>query len=309
MADNSPRTPGTGEVDRSIEKTGVKTQVVGLDVGGTGPEKILSAAYPIPITGAIGQPIRVQNEMNFDSSSLTNPGTILFVEPRDNEAMLGAWNDGIGSASIDAEIPFNGRSSVRLEMQGKVASLASGEPGTSPLTTGVVWKRRLQFAVNGIYSVESWLRWTSVNNTSSTYTVMDHYNRDGTNAYLGRIWIDISQNPVQLKYLNAFGATGFTYTQFGTCQIAPATHMYGFDSGRLDKAGQWSFGRLVVDFTNKLYVGFQFNDIWFDLSGITIRTISSVGAQAMHYGLSYAATTSTRPRYMHASYLLGRRYS
>ena len=38
MADDSTRTPGSGESIRSVDKTGVKTQVFLLDVGNTGTD-------------------------------------------------------------------------------------------------------------------------------------------------------------------------------------------------------------------------------------------------------------------------------
>lgn len=42
MADNSIRTPGSGETVRSVEKSTIKSQVVILDLGGSGTEKLSS---------------------------------------------------------------------------------------------------------------------------------------------------------------------------------------------------------------------------------------------------------------------------
>jgi hypothetical protein len=47
VADDSTRTPGSGESIRSVDKTGVKTQVFLLDVGNTGTEKLLGSAVGI----------------------------------------------------------------------------------------------------------------------------------------------------------------------------------------------------------------------------------------------------------------------
>lgn len=41
MADNSDRTPGSGETIRTEDKSGVKTQVVLLDLGGSGAEALV----------------------------------------------------------------------------------------------------------------------------------------------------------------------------------------------------------------------------------------------------------------------------
>lgn len=48
MADNTTLNPGTsGDAIRDIDKGGVKTQVVTLDVGGAGAETLLSGAVPV----------------------------------------------------------------------------------------------------------------------------------------------------------------------------------------------------------------------------------------------------------------------
>lgn len=265
----------------------------------------------IEVRGAKGTPLRVQPEPSFDVSNIFNPGVILFEEPcgypHSNPLVpvCGAWNDGAGSASIDWEQPFNGKPSVRLDPQGNVTG-GTTDPTSSPLTSGVVWKRRLQFADhNGVYSTECWIRWTSTNLSTNCYTVVNCYNRDGTNGHYGRMWIDTTVDPVSLKYLDSTG----TYVQIGTCNINVVNHMYELGSGRVDVAGQWSFARLVVDFTNWQYVGFQFNDVYYDLSGIGIRTITSSGARAMHFGVDLVAKNATVPRYINVAELRGRRYS
>lgn len=40
--------PGTGESVRTLDKSGKKTQVVGVDIGGAGGEKLLNADNPMP---------------------------------------------------------------------------------------------------------------------------------------------------------------------------------------------------------------------------------------------------------------------
>lgn len=52
MADNTTL-PGTGEVIRNIDKLGKKTQVVTLDLGGSGAESLIAGS--IPVTGAFYQ--------------------------------------------------------------------------------------------------------------------------------------------------------------------------------------------------------------------------------------------------------------
>lgn len=302
MADNTQVTPGVGESIRSKDKGAAKTQVIAFDIGGGGVESLLDQRNSMPVMGSPGAPIRVgPPDYGIDSGNYFRTGQVVFSEPQD-QSVLGAWNDGIGSASIDWKVPFNGQPGIKLDPQGQVAS--GTNPGTSPITTGVVWKRRFQFALAGIYSAECWIRWSSENNGTNTFSVLDHYNRDGTNAWLGRLWLDNTLNPLSLKIVDST----LSYIQIATCQIFPATHMYDLNGGRYDKGGQWSFARLIVDFAQRKYVGIQFNDVYYDLSAYSLVQLASTGAQAMHFGFSYAQKTSTR-RYMHVCGLTGRRYA
>jgi hypothetical protein len=52
MADNSLRTPGSGETIRTIEKASgaYKTGVSVLDIGGSGAESLVSGSNPLPVT-------------------------------------------------------------------------------------------------------------------------------------------------------------------------------------------------------------------------------------------------------------------
>lgn len=49
MSDNTTL-PGTGDIVRDLDRSGVKTQVMALDVGGLGGEKVLSGTNPMPVT-------------------------------------------------------------------------------------------------------------------------------------------------------------------------------------------------------------------------------------------------------------------
>lgn len=52
MSDNTTL-PGTGEAVRDLDKGGVKTQVMALDVGGAGAEKLMSEDNPAPVADSI----------------------------------------------------------------------------------------------------------------------------------------------------------------------------------------------------------------------------------------------------------------
>ena len=301
MSDNTLITSSGSEAIRTLDKGGIKTQVASIDVNGSGVEKLLSPNNPMPVAGPSSMPVKIQNDRNIDASGRNNPGQILFCSPNPDDASLSGWNDGIGEAAIDYNLLFDGHPTIRLDPQGNTAS--GSTPGTSPLTTGVVYKVRLQFPLAHVYSNEFWLRWSSHNNGSNTFTVADHYNRDGVNAWLGRIWLDNTQDPINCMYLDSAG----NYVQFATLNSFPATHMYDPPNGSLDEAGQWTFVRVWVDFTNKKYVGVQVNDNYYDLSAQSIFQLGSTGARAMHFGVSYAQKTSTR-RYAHIAKHIGRYY-
>lgn len=52
---NNTTLPGTGDVVRDIDKDGVKTQVMALDIGGAGSEVLVDANHPMPVAdSAVG---------------------------------------------------------------------------------------------------------------------------------------------------------------------------------------------------------------------------------------------------------------
>lgn len=236
-----------------------------------------------------------------------NSGQILFVENFKNCA-TGMYNDGVGSASRDNEITFAGLPTVRLDPQGNTTS--NTDPGNSPDNSGVVFKRRINHFVGlngagGIYGVEHWMRFTSDNNTANIFYSTSLYNRDGTNFYMSRFWIDPTVNPVSLKILTSAG----TWKQIGTYgNPTPyvAQHLYNpltLTPARYDRAGLWNYAKLVTDLTNLKYVYVQFNELVFPLSDAMFQAASS-GAATMHFSVEYAQKTSTR-RFVNVANVVG----
>ena len=76
MADNSIQ--GGTDTIRDIDKSGVKTQVFVLDLGGAGLESLLSSANPMPITLAA---IFQKNT----ASTVTDKGVLLLAQRRDSD--------------------------------------------------------------------------------------------------------------------------------------------------------------------------------------------------------------------------------
>lgn len=243
------------------------------------------------------------------------------------------FNDGSGTASRDNSITFtNGNPSLRLDPQGVINS--NGNPSTSPASSGVVVKRRIVSLIKGTYAWEGWTRFTSNNNTSSVYSTVSLYNRDGVNSYYSRIWIDTTtgstgaSNPdgsglpyVNLLYINSSG----TWTQFATFNIRVADHQWDpiNSPGKNDSAGFWFYWRLVTDFKNGKYVSFQLNDVvWSSasfpttagatqssqLGGTSYYSAADTGARILHFSFEYSQATSTR-RFIHIAQLSGEQLS
>jgi hypothetical protein len=237
------------------------------------------------------------------AASRDSKGEILFVEDF-RTPVMGMWNDGLGSASRDLEVPFAGLPSVRLDPQGNTVN--NTDPGTSPLTNGVVYKRRIHDSYSGIFGAECWFRWTSSSNNLNIFSSLSVYNRDGANFWMSRLWLDPMGNNVDphariLKsdgtYLDVMTVTG----QNGT-----GSHLYDPTSGQLDKAGGWHYAKLVTDLKNKKYIRAQFDSATVDLTGTDIYTAPSTGFAGMHFSFEYSQKTSTR-RFMNIAQFIGTR--
>lgn len=239
------------------------------------------------------------------SSRGSNAPEILFLE--DFKApVLGMYNDGVGSAARDCEIMFDGCPSVRLDTQGNSTG-AQTDPGSSPLTSGVVFKRRIHDSFSSKFGAECWVRFSSGNNTTNTLTCVSVYNRDGTNAHLGRIWLDTNagtNNPLSVKYLNSGG----TYTEILSIadQSHGANHMYDVKNGDYDKSGGWWYVKLVVDLENDEYVSIQVGDHFVDMAGVAIRQAASTGFKGMHFSVETAHETASR-HYVNVAKVVGTR--
>lgn len=192
-------------------------------------------------------------------------------------------------------------------------------PGRTAATSGVVAKRRVLDPYTGRFGVECWFRLTSTNNTSNVYPVMSLYNRDGTNAYHGRVWLNPMGNnqPMQGWILDG-GATvaagsGTTASNPGvwrsvttsTNQNGGGSHTYDPVAGGLDRAGAWHHVKLVLDMNLKKYVSLQLDGgPLVDLSAYSMDTTATSGAAMMHFSFEYAASTSTR-RFMNIARVIG----
>ncbi len=249
--------------------------------------------------------------------SRNGSGNILFVEDF-RAPNLGMWNDGVGGASRDCDIMFAGLPSARLDPQGNVNTGATN-PGRTAATNGVVFKRRIHDGFTSNFGVEAWFRFTSKNLTSSTFLSMSLYNRDGTNAYHGRVWLNPNGNntPMLAQILdgaatalvsgtNGSGAATYTTVATSVLQNGAGSHAFDPTTGSLDKAGGWHYIKLVVDMANKKYVSLKLDgQPTTDLSAYSMDTTATTGFAGMHFSFELSATTSTSPRYINVAQVIG----
>jgi hypothetical protein len=208
------------------------------------------------------------------------------------------YNDGAGTAFRDTDIMFNGKHTYRISPQ--QTTTARTNPGRTADTLGCVCKFRRNNLVgtNGIpssvFGWEQWIRLTSNNNFSSNVNISASiYNRDGTNLWIGRFWLNTAVTPVTLNIL----ANGGTYTQVGTYNIADGG-TYQPENGLFDRAGAWNYVKLVVDMYNKVYKSLQFNENFYDLTNTAVLsnnaldTTADAGTRTLHFSTEFAQQTS-----------------
>lgn len=238
---------------------------------------------------------------------------VIFVEDF-NFAQPTFYNDGAGTGYRDPSIPFNGKPSFRLDPGTNTIGITS--PGRTANQSGVISKRRIDNLVgtatktSSVFGQEQWIRWTSNNNGpgSNVMTSMSIYNRDGTNVWIGRLWVDTTTDPLTLKILQSGG----TYLQIGTYNTSVAAGTYQLETGIQDVAGIWAYCKLVVDMYNKVYVSAQFNENFYDLSSAgtfgnqPIDNSADTGTRALHFSTEYAQQSAlTTSRFINIGQVVG----
>ncbi len=239
-----------------------------------------------------------------DPDQLQSRHRVLFVEDG-SSPVPGMYNDGTGGVMRDWNIPFRGKPSFRIDPLGNDAGTI-GDPGSTPHLGGVIFKQRINNSFTDSVGFEGWVRFSSTNNSINVLTSVSIYNRDGANYHAGRLWLattDTSRSMV-LKYLDSAG----TYQTIATIgdQENAGQHFYmprDNDANRFDRAGQWSYFKLAVDFATNEYLYAKFNAVTYDLRGIALRDTVSTGAKAMHFSIEFSQYTTTR-RYINVAHLM-----
>lgn len=202
-------------------------------------------------------------------------------------------------------------------------SNTTASPGRTAATSGVVAKRRIIDPFTGRFGVEAWWRLTSQNlNTASTvFPVMALYNRNGSQAFHGRVWLAPMGNNVPMQAWILDGAATqaanpgsplsssvpgvWRSVVASASQYGAGSHTYDPVNGALDRAGSWHHCKLVVDLKNGKYVSVQLDgQPAVDLSAYSLDVTTTTAAAMMHFSCEFAATTSTR-RFLNVARVIG----
>ena len=117
MADNTILPAGAGgDTVRDIDRAGIKTQVVQLDVGGSASESLVAAGNPLPISGTV-----TTSPPADASTNLTKVGGTAVTLG----AKASASSIPVVLASDEAALPVSGTVTAN---QGTAAALASAWP-------------------------------------------------------------------------------------------------------------------------------------------------------------------------------------
>lgn len=258
---------------------------------------------------AIGEPTR-------SAPARATSARVLYVEDFCG-IQPGLWNDGVGWTGRDFDVMFNGKPSLRLDTGAQVNG-APANPGRTAITTGVITKRRIHDGYRHRFGVEFWFRLTSLNLTSNALFSVSIYNRNGTQAHHGRVWLDPNGNnqPMVARILDGAatntlsgtsgsGAAVYAAVSTSVLQNGGGSHTYDPATGRMDRAGGWHWCKLVVDFSTLKYVSIQLDgEAAVDLSAYNLDVTDTTGFAGMHHSFEFSASTSTR-RFVNIANVIG----
>lgn len=213
--------------------------------------------------------------------------------------------------------------SVTTANQG-TATMAACNPNPnctgSPLTSGVVFKRRVCDQFSGRFGHSFWFRPTGKSAATSFTSVFTGslYNRDGVNLWAARCLIQtaVGMNPPGgvwnndnqiLWYITGVSA-GFVLVPFAFLTRA-AFNQHSWDpvGGTWDRAGGWHYLKLIADFAVTQYVSIQFDEaVYTSMAGQPLyQGIGDTGAKMMHFSVELAMAQSPTRRFWNVAKVTG----
>ena len=142
MADNSTL-PATGDVIRDIDKSGKKTQVVAIDLGGAGAESLLTTA--LPVSGTITANLSATDNAVLDAAVATLGTTNGAAVITDADGTLQQYLRGLIKLAIDttasnvlltAGTAIAGKVGIDQTTPGTTNKVSIGSDGTVTLLSG-----------------------------------------------------------------------------------------------------------------------------------------------------------------------------
>jgi len=234
-------------------------------------------------------------------------GRVLWVQNFRSTSMS-MMNDGAGQAFRDTDVTFFGNPVARLDTAGIASSAVN--PGLSPdPTSGIVFKERIQNdqQSGGVFGLDFWFAGGSANLTVGNIFSCHLYNRDGTTWHGGNLWFDFTIGGFPAKTRVLYSQAGPTYVPL-TPDSNFSANGHTCDpsiTNPLDRALEWNNAKLVVDFTNNVYVSARMNNIDFtsQIKGKTLPSTPDTSPTSAHGGVWFASQNTTR-RYLHVAYFI-----
>lgn len=233
----------------------------------------------------------------------------------------GAWTVTFSGVNVLA-LPGTPAASVTTANIGtSVMAACNPNPNAtgSPLTSGVVYKRRLDDSFSGKFGNSFWFRPTSKSAASSFTSVLTGslYNRDGQNFWASRCMVQVAvgMNPGTwnndnqlLWYVTGTSTGGFLWVPFAfSTKTGYSQHSWDPVSGSWDRAGGWNYMKIVADFVNLQYVSIQVNDTTYaSMAGVPLyQGIGDTGAKMMHFSIELAQAQSATRRFWNVANVVG----
>ena len=234
----------------------------------------------------------------------------------------GAWIVTFSGVNLVALPGTAGASVTTASIGSAVMAVNNPNPNAtgSPLTSGVVLKRRIDDQFSGRFGHEVWYRPTSKSSSTSFTSVfaVSLYNRDGQNYWAARFMpqLAIGMNPGtwnndnQLHwFLTGTSTGGFIWQPLGfATRSGYSQHSWDPVSGSWDRAGGWNYCKIVADFAAKQYVSVQVNEAIYT-SGVAgtalYEGVSDTGAKMMHFSVELAQAQSATRRFWNVAKYTG----
>lgn len=263
----------------------------------------------------------------YSNPTLTLTGCKLLTPTQDPADITGA-SVGVKlytpQTATSVTVPtYSTSASLGTSTSGIIGYVIIGNPfvncGLSPITTGVVFKRRWMDNENSKFGIEMPMRYTAtrapgaqvtgsgigISNFAWSYSI---YNRDGANYYCARVMLQtnvLMQNGTATTGWSSdnailWVASGGTTAQPTMTPLGIITktsfNQHGWDpygQQNWDRAGGWNTMKTIADFKNQIINSVQMNDLIFPVA-MPMPSVATKGAAKMlHFSTELVQSSVT----------------